>query len=221
MIAIHQPNYLPWLGFFDKARISDTFVLLDNVSFTRGSVINRNKIRTKKGWQWLTIPVHHRSGINIRDVLTVNSAWEQTHWKTLMFNYSRAPYFHDFAPLLREIYSKRWVKMAELNEVLIRAMFDCFSLTPRILRASDLAIQGNGSELLVDICRTVGDREYLSGIGAKEYLDLSVFERNSISVRFQQFAVPRYRQLFGRFVPNLSAIDYLFNCGRAKWWSKG
>ena len=105
MIAIHQPNYLPWLGFFDKARLADTFVLLDNVPYTRGSVINRNKIKTKRGWEWLTVPVHNISGTIIRDITTIDSGWEKSHWKTLIFNYSGALHFKDFSAALQETYA--------------------------------------------------------------------------------------------------------------------
>jgi len=219
MIAIHQPNYLPWLGFFDKARMADTFVLLDNVPYTRGSVINRNRIRTKRGCEWITIPVRHQPGELIRNVLTVDSRWEKKHWKTLLFNYSRAPCFSDLAPMLHDAYEKRWDKLADLNEALIILLLDYLSLKPRVLRASDLTVQGKSSELLVNICKAVGDREYLSGAGAKGYLDLALFEREGTAVKFQQFASPEYPQLFGKFIPNLSAIDYFFNCGRAKWWT--
>ena len=218
MIAIHQPNYLPWLGFFDKARLADTFVLLDNVSYTRGSVINRNKIKTKKGWEWLTVPVRNIAGTIIRDVTTVDSGWEKTHWKTLTFNYSKASHFKDFVSSLQEIYENRWVNLAELNETLIRMIFDWFDMHPNMVRASDLSVQGSSSELLVSICKTLGDRTYLSGVGAKDYLNQSVFEREGVTVKFQDFASPRYNQLFGEFIPALSVIDYLFNCGRTEWW---
>jgi len=218
MIAIHQPNYLPWLGFFDKARLADTFVLLDNVPYTRGSVINRNKIKTKRGWEWLTVPVHNISGTIIRDITTIDSGWEKSHWKTLIFNYSRAPHFKDFSTALQETYAKRWVKLAELNETLIRMMFNWLGLHPNLVKASDLAVQGSSSELLVNICKAVGDRTYLSGVGAKDYFDQSVFEREGVTVKFQDFSSPEYSQRFGRFIPALSAIDYLFNGGTTKWW---
>jgi hypothetical protein len=219
MIAIHQPNYLPWLGFVDKARIVDTFVLLDSVPFTRGSVINRNKIKTNVGPQWITVPVHHLPGTLIADILTVDSDWEERHWKTFVFNYSRAEHFQEFVSPLQELYAKRWSKLAELNETLIRFLLDCFGLRPKILRSSELGVKGKGSELLIQICRAAGEREYLSGMGAMQYMDLALFERHGITVQFQRFEHPRYHQLFGEFVPNLSAIDYVFNCGGGQWWS--
>jgi hypothetical protein len=218
MIAIHQPNYIPWLGFFDKTRIADCLVLLDNVPYTRGSVINRNKIKTNRGWQWITIPVHHRSDTPIKDVLTLDSGWEQVHWKTLIMNYSKAPYFGEISSMLHEIYEKRWPRLAELNETIIRLLLDYLNLNPRIIRASELEVKGKSSELLVSICKAVNDREYLSGTGAREYLDLSLFRKEHIAVKFQEFRSPEYQQLFGQFIPNLSAIDYFFNCGNAKWW---
>lgn len=220
MIAIHQPNYLPWLGFFDKARIADCLVLLDNVPYTRGSVINRNKIKTNRGWQWITIPVYHRSDTLIEDVLTLNSRWEQVHRKTLIMNYSKAPHFSEIDSILHKIYQKRWPKLAEFNETIIRLLLDYLDLNPRIVRASELEVKGKSSGLLVNICKAVNDHEYLSGIGARDYLDLSLFGKEQIAVKFQQFRSPEYPQLFGDFIPNLSAIDYLFNCGNAKWWAQ-
>lgn len=217
MIAIHQPNYLPWLGFFDKARTADTFVLLDTVPYTRGSVINRNRIKTKNGWQWITVPTHHSRGSSIRDALTANSNWESDHWKTLVCNYSRAKHFDDFAPAIREVYAKRWVRLAELNGTLITLVLDYLGFHPRIVKASDLNIEGKSSMLLVQICKALGEREYLSGVGAKEYLDVDLFRREGITVKFQEFVELKYPQLFGQFIPNLSAVDYLFNCGPNKW----
>ena len=217
MIAIHQPNYLPWLGFFDKARIADELVLLDSVAYTRGGVGNRNRIRTKKGWEWITVPVHHPYGAEIKDIQSVDSGWEKTHWKTLFFNYHQAPYFNEVANFLQPVYQKRWHKLAEVNETLIRLILEYLGLSPRIYRSSELEVEGKSSELLVSICKAVGDREYLSGAGATGYLDVSLFEREGISVRFQQFAPPEYAQRFGDFIPNLSAVDYLFNCGARSW----
>jgi len=218
MIAIHQPNYLPWLGFFDKACKAQTFVLLDSVAYTRGGVGNRNRIKTSRGWEWITVPVHHPLGATIKDIQTVDSGWERTHWKTLLFNYSRAPHFKDLAPEFDQIYQRRWCRLSDINETLIRLIMEYLDLRPRIYRSSDLGVEGKSSELLVNICKAIGDKEYLSGTGARGYLDLSAFERERITVRFQQFSSPKYPQLFGDFTPNLSAIDYLFNCGRRKWW---
>jgi hypothetical protein len=165
--------------------------------------------------------VHHPSGTRIKDIETVDSGWERTHWKTLVFNYSRAPYFERLAPRLHEIYKIRWRNLAEISETLIRLVLEYLDLRPVIYRASELEVEGKSSELLVDICRAVGDWEYLSGTGAKDYLDLAVFEREGISVKFQRFSSPMYPQLFGEFIPDLSAIDYLFNCGNQKWWLQG
>jgi hypothetical protein len=220
MIAIHQPNYLPWLGFFDKARIADTFVLLDNVQYPKGSVINRNKIKTKKGVIWIIVPVHHGRNSLINEVTTTDTGWEENHWKTLLFNYSRASHFDEFSRFFKDLYSKRWNRLVEMNETVIQYLLRSFNLHPRIVRASDLSVRGKGSRLLVDICKTLGDSEYLSGSGAKDYLDLTVFEREGITVKLQRFTSPTYSQLFGEFVPDLSAVDYLFNCGSADFSSK-
>ena len=217
MIGIHQPNYLPWLGFFDKARAVDTFVLLDTVPYTRGSVINRNRIKTKNGGQWITVPTHRVSGTTIRDTLTADTNWESDHWKTLVCNYSGAKHFHDFAPAIQEVYAKRWVRLAKLNETLIRLVLNSLGFHPRIVRASDLGVEGKSSMLLARICKALGEREYLSGVGAKEYLDLDLFRREGISVKFQRFVEPVYLQLFGEFISNLSVVDYLFNCGATEW----
>jgi hypothetical protein len=217
MISIHQPNYLPWLGFFDKARRVDTFVLLDNVPYTRNSVCNRNKIKTARGWEWITVPVHHPLGAKIMDIETVDSGWEEAHWKTILFNYSRATYFDELSPMLRDVYAKKWRKLAEVNETLIRLVMKYLGLSARTCRASELRVDGKSTELLVNICKAVGDTEYLSGSGARDYLDLRLLREERVSVRFQQFTPPQYPQRFGEFIPNLSTIDYLFNCGAKTW----
>ena len=196
----------------------DNLVLLDNVPYSRNSVCNRNKIKTSRGWEWLTVPVHHRFGEEILEIETDDSGWEGKHWKTILFNYSRAPHFDEFSPGLEDIYAKRWTKLAELNEALIRLLLDYFNILTRIYKASDLGVGGKGTALLVNICKAVADGEYLSGAGADGYLEPSVFEKEGISVRFQQFVCPEYPQRFGEFIRNLSAIDYLFNCGAKAWF---
>jgi len=213
LVAIHQPVYLPWLGFLDKAKKADTFVLLDSVLFTRGSVINRNRIKTKRGPIWLTVPVHHRSDTLIQDVETVDCGWEKRHWKSLVCNYSRASHFGEFSGFFEKLYRQRWCLLSVVNETIIRFLFECFDIHPKVVKASNLKVQGKSSQLLVNICKAVGASTYLCGMGSA-YLNTAIFEREGIGVQFQKFVSPVYPQLFGgAFTPNLSAVDYLFNCG--------
>ena len=115
------------------------------------------------------------------------------------------------------MYAKHWVRLAELNETLIRLILGYLGFQPRIVRASGLSVEGKSSALLVNICKALGEQEYLSGAGSSEYLDLDLFQREKIVVKFQNYVEPKYPQLFGQFIPNLSAVDYLFNCAPNEW----
>lgn len=215
--AIHQPNYLPWLGVFYKMAVSDVFVFLDNVQYTKEGFVNRNRIKTPQGAQWLTVDVLTKGRLEqqILDVEINNQvAWAKNHWKTISMNYSRVPHFSDYKTELESVYLQRWDKLADLNLTLARLMCGMLGLTEiRFVRASGLGVSGESTALLVDICRKVGADTYLSGFSGAKYMDESLFDQENIKVVHYDFHHPVYRQQWGEFIPNLSIIDLLFNEG--------
>jgi hypothetical protein len=216
-VAIHQPQYLPYLGFFHKLNQCDLFVVLDNVQFQKNGVQNRNKIKTSQGWQWLTVPVLHNLGQLILEVkINPSDSWARKHWNAIVSNYGRAPFFADFSPLLNELYEQSWDNLCALNMALTEWAMVALSIKTPLYYASQLGVTGNQSDLLISICQAVGADSYVSGPGGRNYMDLDAFEAAGIEVKWQEFTAPVYTQRFPQvdFIPNLSVVDALFNCGQ-------
>lgn len=214
IVSIHQPHFLPWLGFFEKVDRSDVFILLDNVQFEKNGWQNRNRIKGANGWQWLTVPVYQRFPQTIAETMINNTVdWRRKHWNAIVSNYSRAPYFHELRPPFEEAYRRSWDGLVDLNIHLLTVVFDLLGLHRRVCLASEYAASQTPSERLADLCAAVGGDVYLAGEGGHDYLDISTFEEKGIRVEFQQFQHPVYPQLFGAFEAHLSVIDLLFNCG--------
>ena len=216
LVAIHQPEHLPWLGFFEKMLRADLFVLLDDVQFSKGDFQNRNRVKGASGAQWLTVPVVHKFPQKLNEVLVADDGWRAKHWKTLRSCYARAAHFDEFAPLFEDFYGREWARLAELNVAGIELIARVLGVERKWVLASDIAAHGQKSELVLNICQAVGARAYYSGRVGSTYLDRESFQRAGIEIVTQDFKHPVYKQLFmneSSFVPNLSAVDLLFNCG--------
>jgi hypothetical protein len=220
-VAIHQPNYIPWPGYFHKLSACDVFVYLDAVQFPRGqSFAARNRVKTPNGVAFLTIPVSLPRGregmVSYREVQFADSDWKRKHLRTIEQSYRRASAFDEIWPLYRdELEPDRG--FVELNVALIEAVCAYLGIdTPRV-RLSDLLPEfGAKSELILDICRALGATTYLSGSGGgRRYTDEAFLARHGIEVRYDEYPTPTYPQLWGPFVPGLSVVDVLFNCGSA------
>lgn len=211
--AIHQPNYIPWVGYFEKIHRSDVFVFLDDVEFTSGSWINRNKIKTPDGWTWLTVPVT-RTTASIQEMeIATHTDWSEEHWKSLKHNYGGAEYFDEWANLFRETYDREWTSLEGLNRHLLRAICDRIGIEYEFVNSSSLPVEGTETERLVDICEAVDADHYYSGQGAKGYTEEQLFDAAGIDLEYQSFEHPTYPQRFGEFVPSLSIVDMLMNVG--------
>ena len=220
ILSVHQPQYLPWLGYFHKIAQSDCFVFLDNVQYKEREFQNRNKIRTQKGWAWLSVPVvsGEQRQQKINKVRIDNEMpWQRKHWGSLKTAYSSAVYFKEYAVFLEEVYSKKWEWFLDLNVHIISFILKELSITTPISFGSDLKITTTKTQRIIDICKKLNADTYLSGIGAKEYLEEGLFEENGIALRYQDFQHPVYRQQFMAeskdFISHLSAVDLLFNQG--------
>jgi hypothetical protein len=215
-IAIHQPQYLPYAGFFHKLLHSDVFVLLDDVQFQKGGVQNRNKIKTGQGWQWVTVPVLHKSDQLISEVVINNSVpWQRKHLGAFETNYAPAPFFESIYGALVGVLSHEWKSLANLNAELVRWVMDILGIDRPLEFSSAYEKSGEGTDRLLELCRRFGGTRYLSGPGGRAYMDLDVFQRAGIEVLWQDFTPPVYNQVFPQsdFLPNLSIIDALFCCG--------
>jgi len=219
-MAMHQPNYMPWLGYFHKLMHVDVFVYLDAVQYPRGkSFAARNSIKTPGGTALLTVPVSVPAGNKGRSTyLEIDFAgdkWKAKHLKTLELNYKKAPYFNDVFPIVEESFKKA-TRLVDLNIDLIEGFAEYLDFGGRRVRLSGLLDQfGQKSQLIVDICNAVGANVYLSGTGGGlEYNDEKMLAESHIALEYSDFAHPTYSQLWGDFEQNLSVVDLLFNCGK-------
>ena len=213
-VTIHQPQFLPWLGYLDKIDRSDLFVVLDNVQFKKNDWQNRNRIRTSEGWQWLTIPVRHRFGQLITEVqINPEVDWRSKHLTALAMHYGAAPYASQYVEQLRVLYQQVWLHLVDLNMAVLCWLLQAFAIKTPLCLASEMKLRDNATDRLSDICREVGATEYLAGPGAQEYMDIERFRRSGIRLQLQQFRHPIYPQCYQPFVPGMAAIDLLCNLG--------
>ena len=213
--AVHQPQYLPWLGYFDKIDKADLFCFLDNVQYKKNEWQNRNRIKTARGWQWLTVPVHYRFPQKINTVrINQQTNWQKKHLQALIINYCKAPFFDSFINFFEQAYAKEWERLTDINIYLVQQILEMLGLEKKTLvNASELQLSDDPTDRLIDICRILGCDTYLSGRNGVNYMDLERFKKNGVRVVVQDFSHPRYPQLYGDFQSHLSILDLLFNCG--------
>jgi hypothetical protein len=197
---------------------ADLFVLLDDVQYKKNEWQNRNRIRNAKDWQWLSVPNSYQFPQLIMQVRVINEQpWQEKHWRSLEMCYRHAPHFEDYASLFEHFYSRSWDTMAEVSIDSIALLASAIGITTPQVRSSTIHFPGVSTERLVNICRHFGADTYIAGCGGKDYLDENLFHEAGINLEYQQFTCPAYPQHWSRspeeFIPNLSALDLIFNCG--------
>jgi hypothetical protein len=220
VVAIHQPNFLPWLGWFDKLARADVLVLLDATQFprtSRGTWMNRVQVLINREPRWVTVPVV-RAGRGTQDLRDVRvddgQPWREKLLRTIQLSYGRAPFFDDHFPLVQEILGEPTDRLTELNEHGLRLLAAALGLDPaKLVRASNLDADAGSTELLVQLTRSAGGSAYLSGDGAAGYQDDELFARAGLELVYQEFEQQPYPQLADGFVPGLSVVDALFSVG--------
>jgi len=215
IVAVHQPQYLPWLGYFDKIHQADIFCYLDNVQYKKNDWQNRNRIKTSQGWQWITVPVRYQFPEKICEVkINPTVKWQKKQLQALITNYRRAPFFDNFFDIYEQIYSKNWEYLADLNIYSIERLKDALGLSQKpAIKSSQLELREDHTERLIDICKAVKADTYMSGQDGVKYMNLERFKESSIKVVIQDFKHPAYPQLFEGFESHMSIVDLLFNCG--------
>ena len=184
IVAGHQPNYLPWLGFFDKMRRSDVFIIEDNVQFERQGFTNRNRIMTSDGVRWLSVPIEHANKpLLINEVKIASKSepdWEKRHWLTLQHNYCKAPHWSEFSGFFKEAYEQEWAMLIDLNMHFIRGIMGFLKIDKPLVFGSSLSAQGKKTELIIAQCKQLGANVQLAGNGCKEYIDNNRFKQEEI-----------------------------------------
>jgi len=213
-VMIHQPDFIPWLGFFDRWENSDLLIILDDVQFIRRGWQHRDKIKTNSGVVWLTVPVIKKKRYNqqIRHVEIDNSFnWIRKHIKTIEISYSKAPGFNKYFDKINKIYNKKHNKLIDLNLELLRYISSELQIKTQIMYASELNSLETSTNRLVELVKKVGGTNYITGYGSTNYLEEEKFIDAGINVTWHDFKHPVYKQLYGDFVPNLSILDYIMN----------
>lgn len=215
--VVLQPTYLPWMGYFGMIDTADIFVFYDDVQFSVQSWQQRNRIKSTTGdWIWLSVPVIRNFGQNINEVQINNTSnWRKKHWTSIYQSYARAPYFKDYEEQLAKIYQQEWEYLCDLNICIIKKLCELLGIDmPKFIKSSELKdITGEKTDRLLLILRKIGADEYISGPGARDYIEAGKFKEKGRKLYWYEYQHPVYPQIRGEFIPYLSAIDLLFNTG--------
>lgn len=216
--AIHQPHYFPWLGYLNKMASVDVFIILDEAQIEKGSNMYRNKLCTLNGQEkYITIAYEKKNCLDIPfKSIHIDSStnWQERQINFIENNYKKTPYYTEVFPHICTLFEKKYEYLDDAVEESIRIEKDLFDIKTKIVLQSELQYDRElkRNELLIDLCQKVNADFYLSGNGARKYMDLGLYKDAGIEVEFQRFTYPEYLQGH-EFVPNLSALDLLFNCG--------
>jgi hypothetical protein len=215
-VAVLQSNYLPWRGYFDIIHDVDTFVFYDDVQYTVNDWRNRNRIKTANGPLWITVPVGNQNDRRICDVELRDEGWPRKHRRTIEQAYGRAPHFGLIAGFLRSVYGTTWASLSDLNQTLVKTIArDFLGIRTEFRDSREFNLDGRKGDRLLALLTALGATEYVSGPAARTYLDLSAYRNAGITVIWKDYdSYPEYPQLHGSFVPNVSIVDLLANCGR-------
>lgn len=219
LLSGHQPNYLPYPGLIGKILHSDVFIYVTKVQFEKKSWQNRNRICSKDGEIMLTVPVLTKGRFDqrIADVeINNDEPWREKHWNSIRLNYKKCPHYSLYADFFEELYQREWKYLADLNIEIMDFILKELGVSAKILYDRDYNFKGKKTELLINICREVGAAAYLSNKGSQAYIELESFERAGLEHRYIDYKGIVYPQRVRDFLPNLSVIDMLFNCGPFK-----
>ena len=217
IVSIHQPNYIPWIGFFHKLLLSDTYVVFDDIQFPRGKdYANRNQIKTNNGKMWLTASVLGKKDLKPWNQIEINNnGWKEKHLNNIESFYKKTPYFKSYFLFLKRIYETDYKLLSDFNLDLIIFFLGCLEKTPNIVLSSEIKTQLTGLDKIMYILKNQQATEYISGDGegSKRYINEQLFKDNNIELVWQNYKHPTYKQLYGEFIPYLSILDLLFNEG--------
>jgi hypothetical protein len=217
--VILQSNYLPWRGYFDLMHDADLFVFYDDVQYTKNDWRNRNRIKTPRGLEWLTVPVGKDERRRIDEVtLPDDGAWAEQHWRKLEEHYGTAPHFARYAPFFCDVYlGRRWTRLAELNRFLLTAIArDFLGITTAFADSANFALTGRKQERVLELLRAIGAHTYVSGPAARDYLEPERFRAAGIALVWKDYSgYPEYPQFHPPFAGDVSIVDLLFHAGPA------
>lgn len=223
IVSIHQPNYIPWIGYFHKIASSDIFVVFDDIQLPRGKKNNfviRNRIKAESGAKWLTIPVKNKSLMVSINKVEINNdmPWKENHWNSISHNYAKSHFFKDYKYEFQKELEKNYKYIVEFNVMLIKFFMSALEINTKIVFSSSLGVNETGTEKILGLIKKLNCNQYItgSGPGSKKYVtdNENLFKEHGIELILHKFAQPIYPQQFNEFVPDLSIVDILFNIGK-------
>lgn len=211
-----QPTYIPWIPFFERIYLSDIFVILDDVDFSKNSNHNRNLIRSNSNKLMLTVPIHQKSRQLIKDVKIDNSKnWKKKHWFSIKQNYQKSSFFNEIENELETIYSKNWIYLSELNIEIIKLILGYLKINKEIFISSEIKVEGTANEKLINLCKYFKATRFIVKPETDNYHPKILFEKNNIDFKFYSNKIRVYNQESRFFLPGLSIIDYMANNGNS------
>lgn len=214
ILSCLQPTYLPWIPFFERVILSDIFIILDDVEFSKNSNHNRNSIKTNSKQLLLTVPVKYKNHIMIKDIEIDNKKnWKKKHWESIRQTYGKLLYFKNFSSELEEIYSKDWKYLSTLNIELIKFFVKYLKIKTNIFVSSNINVKGNSNQKLINLCKYFDADTFVVKKNTEHYHPEKIFLENNIEFKYISNKVFTYKQQGNNFIPSLSILDYISNCG--------
>lgn len=218
-VVISQPMFFPWIGMFEQIRLADVYVHYADVQFSKGSFVNRVQVKTSSGIKWLTVPLKGLSLGQHIDKVEVNDStdWRGSHIRLLTQAYAEAPFCDEMLAIVRQTYAAKARTIDELAIGSLDAVLGYFDLArdTQFMDSRSMNVGGSSSQRVLDIVRAAGGNIYITGHGAKNYLDHELFEQNGIRVEYMDYQKTAYPQLHGEFTPYVSILDLIANIGKA------
>lgn len=216
-ISIIQSCYIPWKGFFDLIGRCDEYVIFDSAQYVKRHWHNRNRIKTARGAEWLTIPVVTKGRFDQPiEAVEIEKPWADKHWRSIELAYRPAPYFDHFAPTVMRWYeaAEKLPRLTDVNAVFLRGIAEILGLRTQIVRDDRYPSNGVKTERLLGIAAAAGASSYLSGPSARVYFDEAMFRAAGITPEWMDYdGYPEYPQLHGPFDHAVTVLDVLFNTG--------
>jgi len=215
-VGVLQPGYLPWLGFFDQLDQADIFILYDDVQYDKNGWRNRNLIKTAQGIQWITVPVltKRKEFQLVKDTVINNTDnWQKKNVLSITQNYKKAKYSYIAEDICTIIQGKEWRWLVDLNYSLLKKLLVHLGIDKPVYFSSDFNTSVGKNEKIISLIKHFGGDTFIEGSSGKNYIDIEQFKKNSIVVSYQEYNHPVYNQLYGKFIPYLSVLDLLCNCG--------
>ena len=216
-VVISQPMYFPWVGMLEQMRLADVFVHLDDAQFSKGGFFNRVQLKTAEGTPWFTVPLaENKLGQLLNEMRMAEHDWRRKHLATLKQTYAAAPHVEEMLGLVESVFKNEHESLAALSAASVEMLAEFFEIIPKEIQwSSAMGVEGTGSARVLAVCEALGAERYVTGHGAREYLNHESFEAAGIRVEYLDYKKREYPQLHGAFTPFVSALDLAANCGRA------